>query len=84
MSHEIAIYHDIITPYVQPMLYSSHAYSFICFSFWLMRLTNPAPVTSVLTNQMQYQPHGSPLSHFTWSGVDAGVLGHVRRFDENL
>jgi len=31
MSHEIATYHDTITPYAQPMLYSSHA--FICMLF---------------------------------------------------
>jgi len=35
-------------------------HSFICFSFRLTRLANPALVTLVLTNQMQYQSCGSP------------------------
>ena len=35
MSRELATYHDIITPYAQPMLYFFPMHSFVCFSFGL-------------------------------------------------
>jgi len=59
----ITKYHNIITPHAQPMLYSFPCiHSPLCFtySFRLTRLANPALVTSVLTNRMQYRLHGSP------------------------
>ena len=69
----------------QCCILSMHSFP-LCFIFSsrLTRLADPALVISVLTNRMQYRPHSSPQSHSTWSGVDAGVLGHIRRFDENL
>jgi len=45
-------------------VFFSHA--FICMLFiWAHKLTDPALVSSVLTNQMQYQTHGSPWSQST-------------------
>ena len=40
----------------------SHADSFVCFSFWLTRLADPALGTSVLTYWVQSQTSGSPRS----------------------
>jgi len=66
----ITIYHTIVT---QDRSLSRHhhalcaanavffpMHSFVCFLFWLMRLANPALVTLVLTNRMQYRSRSSP------------------------
>ena len=59
-------------------LYVSHLYVFPS-SLWLTWLTDPALVTSVYPNQMQYMPHVLQEVSLL-DGVDAGVHGNSRRF----
>ena len=66
----------------------SHAFSFSCFTFvclppplWLIWLADPALVTSVYPNQMQYTPHVLQEASLL-DGVDAGVRGNGRRFSK--
>jgi len=69
----ITIYHAIVTQArdisqhhhtlcaANAVFFPMHSFS-LCFifSFRLTRLADPALVISVLTNRMQYRPHGSP------------------------
>ena len=58
----------------------SHLYVFFP-SLWLTWLTDPALVTSVYPNQMQYTP--CVLQEVSLlDGVDAGVRGNGRRFSK--
>ena len=50
-------------------------------SLWLTWLTNPALVTSVYPNRMQYMPHVLQEVSLL-DGVDAGVCGNGRRFSK--
>ena len=66
----------------------SHAFSFSCFTFVCLfsslRLTwlaDPALVTSVYPNQMQYTPRVLREASLL-DGVDAGVRGNSRRFSK--
>ena len=66
----------------------SHAFSFLCFTFVCLfsslRLTwlaDPALVTSVYPNQMQYMPRVLQEASLL-DGVDAGVRGNGRRFSK--
>ena len=66
----------------------SHAFSFSCFTFVCLfsslRLTwlaDPALVTSVYPNQMQYTPRVLQEVSLL-DGVDAGVRGNGRRFSK--
>ena len=63
-----------------------HFFTFhICMSFssslWLTWLTNPALVTLVYPNWMQYMPHVLQEASLL-DGVDAGVCGNSRRFSK--
>ena len=61
----------------------SSCFTFICLSF-LLRLTwlaDPALVTSVYPNRMQYTPHILQEASLL-DGVDAGVRGNGRRFSK--
>ena len=51
------------------------------FSLRLTWLTDPALVTSVYPNQMQYTPHVLQEASLL-DGVDAGVRGNGRRFSK--
>ena len=66
----------------------SHAFISLCFTFiclsFLLRLTwlaDPALVTSVYPNRMQYTPCVLQEASL-WDGVDAGVRGNGRRFSK--
>ena len=66
----------------------SHAFSFLCFTFVCpfssLRLTwlaDPAPVTSVYPNRMQYTPCVLQEASLL-DGVDASVRGNGRRFSK--
>ena len=58
----------------------SHLYVFLS-SLWLTWLANPALVTSVYPNRMQYTPHVLQEVSLL-DGVDAGVRGNSRRFSK--
>ena len=58
----------------------SHLYVFL-FSLRLTWLADPALVTSVYPNRMQYTPHVLQEA-FLLDGVDAGVRGNSRRFSK--
>ena len=60
------------------VLYVSHLYVFHS-SLWLTWLTNPALMTSVYPNWMQYTPRVLQEASLL-DGVDAGVHGNGRRF----
>ena len=83
-SHEIATSHNIITFYAQPMLYP-----FPClFTRMLIILAYEARRSSPCDFGLDLSG-AVPNPWFskkppTWSGVDASVLGHCRRFDQNL
>ena len=66
----------------------SHAFNLSCFTFvclssllWLTWLADPALVTSVYPNWMQYMPHVLQEASLL-DGVDAGVRGNGRRFSK--
>ena len=61
-------------------LHVSHLYAFLSSS-WLTWLTDPALVTSVYPNQMQYTPRVLQEVSLL-DGVDAGVRGNSRRFSK--
>ena len=61
-------------------LYVSHLYVFHS-SLWLTWLANPALMTSVYPNWMQYMPHVLQKVSLL-DGVDASVHGNSRRFCE--
>ena len=58
-------------------------FTFICPSslLWLTWLADPALVTSVYPNRMQYTPRVLQEASL-WDGVDAGVHGNGRRFSK--
>ena len=58
-----------------------HICMFFSSSLWLTWLANPALVTSVYPNQMQYTPHVLQEASLL-DGVDAGVRGNGRRFSK--
>ena len=58
----------------------SHLYAFLS-PLWLTWLANPALVTSVYPNQMQYTPRVLQEVSLL-DGVDAGVHGNSRRFSK--
>ena len=63
--------------------FNSSCFKFVCLfsSLWLTWLTDPALVTSVYPNWMQYTPRvlqGASLL----GGVDAGIRGNGRRFSK--
>ena len=58
----------------------SHLYAFLS-PLWLTWLADPALVTSVYPNQMQYTPHVLQEASLV-DGVDAGVCGNGRRFSK--
>ena len=60
--------------------YVSHSYD-LPSSFWLTWLANPALVTLVYPNQMQYMPRVLQEASLL-DGVDAGVCGNGRRFSK--
>ena len=62
------------------VLHVSHSYVFPP-SFWLTWLANPALVTSVYPNRMQYTPCVLQEASLL-DGVDAGVRGNGRRFSK--
>ena len=73
----------IHTLFLLPMhsiLHVSHLYVFHS-SFWLTWLANPALVTLVYPNWMQYMPHVLQEVSLL-DGVDAGVYGNGRRFSK--
>ena len=84
----IMTYHDISRPYdicslpfpMHPFFYVSHLYVFSS-SLWLTWLADPALVTSVYPNQMQYVPHVLQEASLL-DGVDAGERGNGRRFSK--
>ena len=66
----------------------SHAFNLLCFTFVclfsslrLTWLTDPALVTSVYPNRMQYTPHVLQEASLL-DGVDASVRGNGRRFSK--
>ena len=61
-------------------LHVSHLYVFL-FSPWLTWLANPALLTSVYPNRMQYTPCVLQEASLL-DGVDAGVHGNGRRFSK--
>ena len=72
-------------PFLFPMhsiFHVSHLYVFFS-SLWLTWLADPALVTLVYPNRMQYTP--CVLQEVSLlGGVDAGVRGNSRRFSKNL
>ena len=62
------------------ILHVSHLYVFFS-SLRLTWLADPALVTSVYPNQMQYTPRILQEASL-WDGVDAGVRGNSRRFSK--
>ena len=58
-----------------------HIYMPLLPSLWLTWLADPAPVTLVYPNQMQYTPHVLQEASLL-DGVDAGVCGNGRRFSK--
>ena len=75
-------------PMIHASLPLSHAFNLSCFTFVCLfyspRLTwlaDPALVTSVYPNRMQYTPH-VPQEASLLDGVDAGVRGNGRRFSK--
>ena len=58
----------------------SHLYVFLSF-LWLTWLADPALVTLVYSNWMQYTPHVLQEVSLL-NGVDAGVRGNGRRFSK--
>ena len=75
------------TPMIHALFFS-HAFSFSCFTFvclssslWLTWPTDPALVTSVYPNWMQYTPHILQEVSLL-DGIDAGVHGNGRRFSK--
>ena len=75
-------------PMIHAPLPFSHAFIsscfiFVCFlsSLQLTWLTDPALVTSVYPNQMQYMPHILQEASLL-DGVDASVCGNGRRFSK--
>ena len=62
------------------ILHVSHLYVLLS-SLWLTWLANPALVTSIYPNQMQYMPHVLQEASLL-DGVDAGVCGNGRRFSK--
>ena len=63
-------------------LHVSHLYAFPS-SPWLTWLADPALVTLVYPNWMQYTPRVLQEASLL-DGVDAGVRGNGRRFSKNL
>ena len=75
-------------PMIHASLPFSHAFNLSCFTFvcpfyslWLTWLADPALVTSVYPNRMQYTPRVL-LEVSLLDGVDAGVRGNGRRFSK--
>ena len=62
------------------ILHVSHLYVFSS-SLWLTWLADPALVTSVYPNRIQYTPRVLQEASL-WDGVDAGVRGNSRRFSK--
>ena len=70
-------------PFFFSHAFISSRFTFICFPFLLRLtwLTDPALVTLVYPNWMQYTPR--VLQEVSlWDGVDAGVRGNGRRFSK--
>ena len=65
---------------MRSFLHISHLYVFLS-SLWLTWLANPALVTSVYPNRMQYTPRVLQEASLL-DGVDAGVCGNSRRFSK--
>ena len=63
--------------------FDSSCFTFVClpFSPRLTWLADPALVTSVYPNRMQYTPRVLQEASL-WDGVDAGVCGNGRRFSK--
>ena len=72
--------HVLLIIPMHSFLHVSHLYVFPS-SFWLTWLTDPALVTSVYPNQMQYMPRVLQEASLL-DGVDASVCGNGRRFSK--
>ena len=84
--HDTSRHND--APMIHASLPFSHAFNPSCFTFvclsyslWLTWLTNPALVTSVYPNRMQYTPCVLQEASLL-DGVDASVRGNGRRFSK--
>ena len=65
---------------IHSFFHVSHLYVFLS-SLWLTWLADPALVTSVYPNQMQYTPRVLQEASLL-DGIDAGVHGNGRRFSK--
>ena len=72
--------HALLPFPMHSFLHVSHLYVFLS-SLQLTWLTDPALVTLVYPNQMQYMPHVLQEVSLL-DGVDAGVRGNGRRFSK--
>ena len=72
--------HALLPFPMHSVLHVSHLYVFLS-SLWLTWLADPALVTSVYPNRMQYIPHVLQEVSLL-DGVDASVHGNGRRFSK--
>ena len=72
--------HALLPFPMHSVFHVSHLYVFLS-SLWLIWLANPALVTSVYLNRMQYTPRVLQEASLL-DGVDAGVHGNGRRFSK--